>query len=422
MDLDETAGGRTDFVVCTPDATALAAARDLGLVGCSEAHRTALSRLSKVAPTGVEVLITGPSGTGKDLYAQYCHRCGARRAGNAFIAVNCGAVPDALFENELFGHGAGAYTGAARNADGLVATAEGGTLFLDEVDTLAPGAQVKLLRFLEQREYRRLGEARVRRSNVAVIAATNADLEGRVRAGRFREDLFFRLRVVSVDVPPLRLRREDVPLLLNASVQRAALRYGLPAVEFGPRAAERLLCYGWPGNVRELENLVRSLTCQQLGRPVEIGDLPLLDDRRVWSTPPDVPARDALPLASRADGDAVPAIPHAPAGGGAASFQEAKHQAVNEFERDFVRNALRDARGNIAAAARVARKHRRAFLELMRKHDIAAAPFKTPGGTGTAAPLPARPRPGTGAEPWDEPSSSPDNGGAPRQAAHLDRH
>ena len=169
--------------------------------------------------------------------------------------VNCGALPVDLLENELFGHVGGAFTGARPQSDGLVAAAEGGTLFLDEVDALALVCQVKLLRFLQEKEYRRLGETRIRRANVRIIAATNTDLLAAVHDGCFREDLFFRLRVVPIEVPALRERPSDIPLLLEAYGSRYAETYKLPKIMISDTALKRLTSYVWPGNIRELENL-----------------------------------------------------------------------------------------------------------------------------------------------------------------------
>src|SRR6185503_8361949 len=246
-------------------------------IGRSVAHRRLLEKLSKIAPTDAEVLITGPTGVGKELYARYVHSQSERK-GAPFVPVNCGALPNELLENELFGHVGGAFTGARPQSDGLVAEAENGTLFLDEIDSLSSSGQVKLLRFLQDKEYRRLGETRVRRSNVRVVAATNEDLVEAMAEGRFRDDLFFRLRVIPIQVPPLRERREDIPLLLSGYVAFYANAYHLPRIVFSEAAAQSLEEYPWPGNVRELENYVKYLTCLQLGRAVQPEDLPLLEN------------------------------------------------------------------------------------------------------------------------------------------------
>jgi len=311
------------------------------LVGESKVHREVLDTLKRVAPSDVEVLITGPSGVGKELYARYVHDQSARRDAS-FVAINCAVLTDELFENELFGHIAGAFTGARREREGLVAAAEGGTLFLDEVDALSAANQVKMLRFVQHKEYRRLGEARVRRADVRLIAASNADLVSAVQHGKMREDLLFRLRVVPVEVPPLCDRRDDVGPLLACFIEQYARAYRLQPIVISAAAHERLDRYRWPGNVRELENLVRYLTCIQLARPVEPGDLPLLRE------------------------------PEAPACAAPVSYWEAKEATIVAFERERIADALANSRGNIAKAARAIGMPRRTFFSLMRKHGIIA--------------------------------------------------
>jgi DNA-binding NtrC family response regulator len=318
------------------------------LIGRSLAHRKLLEKISKIAPTDAEVLISGPSGVGKELYARYIHQCSERRHA-AFVPVNCGALPTDLFENEFFGHIGGAFTGARAQSEGLVAEAEHGTLFLDEMDSLSLASQVKLLRYLEDGEYRRLGETRIRRSHVRFIAATNADLGTAMREGRFREDLFFRLRVVPIEVPPLRERRDDIPLLVSNYVEYYARMYSLPKISFSATARRILLAYDWPGNIRELKNCVQYLTCLRLEHAVQPDDLPLLDDGQ------EKPATATITFASE--------LP----------LKEAKRELVSRFEREYLEDALRQSNGNIARAARASGKPRRAFFELMRKYDIKPA-------------------------------------------------
>ncbi len=244
-------------------------------VGCSTAHKAIIELLRKVAPTDAEVLIIGPTGVGKELYANFVHRHSRRQQFN-FVPINCGALASDLLENQMFGHVGGAFTGAKPQSQGFVSEAEGGTLFLDEVDSLNLPCQITLLRFLQDKQYRRLGENRLRQANVRIIAATNCDLEVAVRERRFREDLFFRLRVVPIEIPALRQRPEDIDELLHTFTRKASQEYGLPSVEFSPMALSRLRNYEWPGNIRELENCVDFVTCLQLQRPIEPNDLPLL--------------------------------------------------------------------------------------------------------------------------------------------------
>jgi DNA-binding NtrC family response regulator len=330
------------------------------IIGRGEPHERLMSELGNAAQSDVEVLLLGPSGVGKELYARWIHEHGARGA-RPFVPVNCGAVPVALFENELFGHVGGAFTGARARSDGLVSQAEGGTLFLDEIDTLEPSAQVKLLRFLQQREFRRLGETSLRKANVRIVAASNADLLACVRESRFREDLFFRIHVFPVRIPPLRERMEDLPPLLEEHARRASELYRSRPVRFSAESMRRLTTYSWPGNVRELENCVRYLTSLRLERAVEVRDLKLLDELAPAGGP----------------GPASPRPGNGRSGdNGVLPLREAKRALVGEFERCYVVDALRASRGNIARAARASGKPRRAFFELMRKYGVRADDYR----------------------------------------------
>ena len=337
------------------------------LIGESATHLQILEKLSKIAGTDAEVLISGPSGVGKELYARYVHQCSPRHKAE-FVPVNCGALPVDLLENELFGHVSGAFTGASPRSDGLVAVAEGGTLFLDEVDALALGCQVKLLRFLQEKEYRRLGETRIRRANVRIIAATNTDLLAAVRDGWFREDLFFRLRVVPIEVPALRERPSDIPLLLEEYATRYAEAYKLPQITFSDTALERLKAYAWPGNIRELENCVNYLTCLQLDRPVKPYDLPLLGAAEIGHAN----ERTHDNGNGHADGHATDADSDRTR----RPYNAAKRDLVDSFEREYIERSLYYNEGNIAKAARISGKPRRVFFELMRKHGISAASYR----------------------------------------------
>jgi two-component system response regulator GlrR len=337
------------------------------VLGRSAAHQRVLDLVTAAAQTTAEVLIVGPSGVGKERYARLIHDRGAR-AGARFVPVNCGALPPDLFENEFFGHVAGAFTGARPRAEGLVKEAAGGTLFLDEVESLHPVNQVKLLRLIQEKEYRPLGEPRVRRIDVRFIAASNADLLAETRQGRFRLDLFFRLRVLPVPVPPLRERPEDVPLLLDHFIRKYVAEYGKDPVTFTPRALARLLAYAWPGNVRELENCVRYLLCTSAGKLVDADDLPLLE----VGEGPGAGSEGAVVARAAGDGSAS-AIAGESAPSVEAPLGLAKRRLVSEFERAYVCSMLARTQGNIAAAARAAGKNRRAFFELMRRYGIRPA-------------------------------------------------
>jgi two-component system, NtrC family, response regulator GlrR len=271
-----------------------------------------------------------------------------------FVAINCGAIPLELFENEMFGHVRGAYTGAQSSSEGLVKEADGGTLFLDEVDSLALPAQVKLLRFLQQKEYRRLGHLQTQRADVRIVAATNADLLGAVQSGSFREDLYYRLRVVPLSVPPLQERVEDIPLLIDEYTDRISDAYRLPRVTWAPRALETMMNYSWPGNIRELENCMKYLTCLQLSRAVDKYDLPFPDLQ-----PPAPQATDRSLTDQR--------------------FTEARDALVADFERRYVLEALRKSNGNITQAAEEAGEYRKKISRLMKKHQIDLAQVMTLG-------------------------------------------
>jgi DNA-binding NtrC family response regulator len=228
--------------------------------------------IARVAPTRSTVLVTGESGTGKELVARSLHKHSTRSSG-PFVAVNCGALTETLLEAELFGHVRGAFTGAASDRRGMWEEAEGGTLFLDEVGETSPAMQVKLLRALQEGEVRRVGTSRPIRVNVRVVAATNRDLEAEVSAGRFREDLFYRLSVITLRVPPLRERRGDIPLLAEKFLRAAAKSAGR-RLRLSETALATLIAYAWPGNVRELESAIEYAALHARGAEVETEDLP----------------------------------------------------------------------------------------------------------------------------------------------------
>jgi DNA-binding NtrC family response regulator len=277
----------------------------------------------------------------------------SHRNAQRFVPVNCSNLSGDPHENTLLGHVSGAFTGARALSEGLVIEAEGGTLFLDEVDSLSGPCQTKLLRFLQDQKYRRLGEGRLRQADVRVIAATNTDLESAVSEGRFRKDLFFRLRVFPVEIAALSRRSEDIPELIAVFKARSAAKYELPPVELSSGIVECMQRYEWPGNIRELENCVAYLTCLQLGRPIEPRDLPFLSQ-----------FRDANP--ENVEQSAV----H---DGG---LQDSKNRLVAQFERQYIERALRTTNGNVSAAARISGKNRRALFELMRKHEIRPDDFR----------------------------------------------
>jgi DNA-binding NtrC family response regulator len=242
-------------------------------VAKSEATRRVLEMAGRVAQVDSTVLLTGESGVGKERVARFIHEQSARQAG-PFVAINCGAVPEGLLESELFGHTRGSFTGATQDRVGLFEAGNGGTILLDEIGEVPPAVQVKLLRVLQEREIRRVGENRNRSVDVRVLAATNRDLMTEIHAARFREDLYYRLRVIEIRVPPLRERREDILALGRSFLEAATRRTGRRVTGFTPAAVQQLLTYAWPGNVRELENAVERAVVLARRTRVDLDDLP----------------------------------------------------------------------------------------------------------------------------------------------------
>ena len=246
-----------------------------GIIGESSAMQKVFGAISKAAPTAVTVLITGESGTGKELVARAIHY-GSPRASSPFVPVNCAAIPETLIESELFGYVKGAFTGAAGTRAGFFQTADGGTIFLDEISATSQSMQVRLLRVLQEHEVCMVGSTRSQPVDIRVVAATNKDLPTLIRKELFREDLYFRLNVITIDLPPLRERGEDVLLLIRHFASRFAAELGKPVPSFSDRALQVLQRYRWPGNVRELENVVQRLVVMADGDSVDVPDLPSL--------------------------------------------------------------------------------------------------------------------------------------------------
>jgi len=295
-----------------------------------------VAKIPKLAQCDATVLITGETGTGKEMVARAIHYL-SPRAKQPFIPINCGAIPVELMENELFGHEAGAFTGAISAIPGMIHDADGGSLFLDEIDSLTPAAQVKVLRFLQDKEYRPLGSRKVCQADVRIIAASNVNFDEAVRLGRFRADLYYRLSVLPICLPPLRRRKEDIPLLARHLLAKYSPESAEAIKLFSPAALEKLICYDWPGNVRELENVIQRAA--------------------ILSTHGSITSEDIC----------LPASAPAPS---EASFQSLKARAVAEFEVSYIRQLLATSGGNITKAASSAKKNRRAFWQLMRKHRI----------------------------------------------------
>jgi DNA-binding NtrC family response regulator len=243
------------------------------IIGGSERMQEILDTVDSVAPTRATILLTGESGTGKTRIARRIHDMSPRAKGQ-FVEVNCGALPDTLLESELFGHARGAFTGAVRDKAGKFEEADGGTIFLDEIGTASMPLQIKLLRVLQDRLLERVGETRTREVDVRLILATNSDLEQKVQDGSFREDLFYRINVVNIELPPLRERQEDIPFLLEHFMNRFAAMHDKPVEGFGPNALDQLLAHEWPGNIRELENAIERAVVLSRGTVIEARDLP----------------------------------------------------------------------------------------------------------------------------------------------------
>lgn len=327
-------------------ADAHALKKELGLthfVGSNPVFIAELKKIPLVAKCDAGTLILGETGTGKEIFAKAIHDL-SPRSDKPFVPVNCGAIPVNLMENELFGHQRGAFTGASQSQPGVIHEADGGTLFLDEVGSLPLHAQVKLLRFLQDKEYRPLGSTKSRRANIRVIAAANTPLEGAVKAKAFRGDLFYRLNIMAFSLPPLRSRRDDIPTFAWHFLAKYSNDYSKAVTEILPDAFHKLLHHEWPGNVRELEHTIeRAVLFSQQGA-IRGSDLTLADEQTAQPLP---------------------------------SFHDAKARVIVQFEKDYVEGLLIAYNGNVSRAAKAAQKNRRAFWELIRKHGIDLRPFRS---------------------------------------------
>jgi len=315
-----------------------------GVVGLSEALVDVYRVIDRVADTQCTILITGESGTGKELVAKAVHKQ-SQRASKPFVAINCGAIPEALLESELFGHARGAFTGAHANKVGRIALAEGGTLFLDEIGEMPLSLQVKLLRVLQAREYSPVGDNRTLKADVRIVAATNVNLEAAVLAGTFREDLYYRLNVIHLAVPALRERSEDVPLLAQHFLNKAKEKVGKGgALEISRAAAQLLAEYQWPGNVRELENTIERAVLLCAGPSIDPKDLPqrvcgLGTEKRITPRLPDT----GIDL----------------------------RNAVESFENQLIRQALERTKWNKKQAATLLGLNRTTLVEMLKRKRIA---------------------------------------------------
>jgi two-component system response regulator GlrR len=298
-----------------------------------------LAKTKLAAESGSAVLILGESGTGKEMLAKAIHRASAR-AEKPFVAVNCGAIPDTLLESELFGHSKGAFTGALKDYPGLFRSAQGGTLFLDEIGDMPLALQVKLLRVLQEKRMRPVGSVEAIDIDVRIISATHRRLEEEISAGRFREDLYYRLNVVSLELPSLSERREDIPLLAQYFLQELVEKTGKKVTGFAPEAMETLLAAAWPGNVRQLYNVVEQAVALSTNPVISALQL----SNAIQENPENIP-----------------------------SFSEARRN----FEQQYLVRLMQITQGNVSHAARIAGRNRTEFYKLLRRHHIFPALFKS---------------------------------------------
>ncbi len=327
------------------------------MVGNSDAILRVFDLIRKVADTDSNVLILGESGTGKELIAHAIHYNSSRREG-PLIPVNCAAIPEELLESELFGHERGAFTHAVRTRIGRFEQSNGGTIFLDEISEMSPGLQVKILRVLQDRSFERIGGIKTIRVDIRVIAATNRDLEELVRQNKFREDLYYRLNVIPIKVPPLRERVSDIPLLVQHFLETFSRTKKKPLKRLSTAAQDLLLPYPWPGNVRELENLMERLVILSEGEVIEVADLP--DRYRHLASPP------------KAETEGFP--------------EQGIHftDAVQAFERNLILQALRRCNWVKSQAAQVLHLNRTTLIEKMKKQNIPSRPDFAPPPAGAS--------------------------------------
>ena len=330
-----------------PPGEALGAAT---IISRSRVMAELLAEARLVAASEASVLIRGESGTGKELLAQAIHAA-SPRAGRPFVAVNCGAIPESLLESELFGHEKGAFTGAVAKHRGLFQAADGGTLFLDEIGDMPPALQVKLLRVLQERQVRPVGASAAIPVDVRLLSATHRDLDAAMADGQFREDLYYRLNVVSLQLPPLAQRREDIPLLAQHFLQRLAQKYRKPLNGFAPEALKALSTAAWPGNVRQLHNVVEQV-CALATTPL----IPLPLVQRALR----LPGMEVLPYA----------------------------EARRRFEHAYLVDLLKLTDGQVADAARLAERNRTEFYRLLSKHGLTPGLFRQDGASGETPPEP----------------------------------
>jgi len=341
------------------------------IFGDEPAMKEVMARVDAVAGTDFPVVLMGESGTGKEVLARVVHRRSPRGDG-PFVPVNCGAIPKELFESELFGHVKGSFTGATADRKGLFEEATGGTLFLDEISEIGPDHQVKLLRVLQEGEIKRVGENAQRKVDVRIIAATNRDLLSMVKTGNFREDLYYRICVMPIVVPPLRERKGDILPLAIHFLERERHQSGKSATGFTRSALDKVMSYEWPGNIRELENKVKQSLILASGELIEEDEI-LLNEQM---GPPSYLERGERAASQARDSGPIRSATDAKEGASGGTLNDARR----EFERRYLIGVLKKNRGNATMAAKEAGKHRSEFYYLLKKHGISPSDFREETG------------------------------------------
>jgi len=323
-----------------------------GLIGQSSVMQELFRKIERIGTSSTTtVLITGETGSGKEVVARAIHQNSERKE-SSFVAVNCATLDDHLLESELFGHVRGAFTDAKTNKLGLFEVADGGTLFLDEIGEMELRLQAKLLRVLEDKTFRRVGGTRDINVDVRVVAATNVALEKSVSEGRFREDLFYRLSVIPLRVPPLRVRGQDVLILAEVFLTQYNHEFSRNIAGFTDEAKQTLMDYEWPGNVRELRNVIERMVLLHEGEIIDVASLPVAIGKRRGPLLKPTPTTQLSP------------------------FKSAKDRMVNRFEKDYLENLLRSCKGNVTHASEIAEMERSSLQRLMRKHSLSSKDFK----------------------------------------------
>jgi two-component system response regulator PilR (NtrC family) len=317
------------------------------IIGRSDAMQKVFENIRRVAATDFDVLIVGETGTGKELVARAIHQR-SRRKEAPFVPVDCGAIPEQLMESEFFGHERGAFTGAQCRSLGLLEFANRGTFFMDEISQMPPRLQAKLLRVLQERKFRRVGSAKELELDLRIVAASSLDLESGIKQGSFRLDFFHRINVARIELPPLRARTEDIPLLVEHLLERYAREMEKPRAELGPEVLEVLTSYSWPGNIRELQNVLKRALSTTASGTIMADDLP---DELV--------TRSGEVSMRQEDG-----------------FFRARERRLVAFEAEYLRNLLSGCHGDVSGAARLARLPRGTLYRLLKKHDLNPAEFR----------------------------------------------